>query len=320
MSRSRMPTRTIIAAFAGAGAVAFAVPAQAQKAECPVNHSKLQQVLKASVKASGGPANGGLPVNEWAAVVNRHGAVCAVAFSGKKATDQWLGSRAIAVEKANTVNAFSLDKYAVSTANLWAQSQPGGYLWGTAATNPPVAKDLYQGPFGDWGKGNDPLIGKVVGGVVAFGGGLALYQNGKLVGGLGASGNTSCADHNIAWRVRNKLGMGKVPNGPTPQHNDAIVYDVGANGKSESGWGHPECGHDAPQIAKQIGAGIVQVAQGGKAPSPAATQGAAPSDQQPSAASPPPTAPQPPALRPPGGAHPHTTIKPGGIPVEKQPK
>ena len=281
MPRSRFTYLGAVASLAAAAVVGGSFPAQAQKTQCPVKHGKLVQMLKQSVKASGGPANGGLPVNEWAAVVNRHGVVCAVAYSGNKPTDQWLGSRAIAVEKANTVNAFSLDKYAISTANLWAQSQPGGYLWGTAATNPPVAKELYQGPFSDWGKGNDPLIGKVVGGVVAFGGGLALYQHGKLVGGLGASGNTSCADHNIAWRVRQKLGMGHVPNGPTPQHNDAIIYDVGANGKSQSGWGHPECGHNAPQIAKQIGAGIVRVTQNERPPAPPATEGAASSEQKP---------------------------------------
>jgi len=294
-----MPTslliRPVLAGLVSAAAFSLSIPAHAQSKQCPVDHQKLVQILKSSVKASGGPDNGGLPVNEWAAVVNRFGIVCAVAYSGNKPTDQWLGSRAIAVEKANTVNAFGLDKYAISTANLWAQSQPGGYLWGAAGTSPPVAKELYFGDPSKFGSGADPLVGKVVGGVVAFGGGLALYQNGKLVGGLGASGNTSCADHNIAWRVRQKLQMDKVPNGPTAQHNDAIVYDVGKDGKSQSGWGHPECGHNAPQIAKQIGAGVVQVSQAGHAPSPAATQGAAPSEPAASSSKPsaaPPAAPK----------------------------
>lgn len=214
--------------------------------------------------------------------MNRQGVVCAVAYSGNKVDDQWLGSRAIAVEKANTVNAFGLDTFAISTANLWAGSQPGGYLYGAASANPPVAQDLYLGPPDKWGTGADPLIGKVVGGTVAFGGGLALYDGNKhIVGGLGASGNTSCADHNIAWRMRKALGLDHVPNGPTAQHNDAIVYDVGKDGKSESGWGHPECGHNAPQVAKQIGAGIVDVAQAGKPPAPPATEGAPPKDQAP---------------------------------------
>lgn len=286
MTRSVRPH--LAAAVIAGAALGIAGQAQAQeKAHCPVDHDKLAQVLKQNVKASGGPDSGGLPVNEWAAVVNRDGVVCAVAFSGNKPTDQWLGSRAIAVEKANTVNAFGLDSYAISTANLWAQSQPGGYLYGAAASNPPVAQDLYMGPPDKWGTGADPLVGKVVGGVIAFGGGLALYDNSKhLVGGLGASGNTSCADHNIAWRVRKALGLDHVPNGPSPQHNDAIVYDVGADGKSQSGWGHPECGHNGAQIAKQLGAGIVNIAQGSKPP---ATQGAAPNEPAP--ASPPPAPP-----------------------------
>jgi uncharacterized protein GlcG (DUF336 family) len=264
------------AAFALLATTFFSVPALAQqKPTCPVNHQKLVQVLKESVKASGGPDNGGLPVNEWAAVVNRDGVVCAVAYSGSKPTDQWLGSRAISVEKANTANAFSLDAYAISTANLWAQAQPGGYLYGGASGNPPVAKELYAGNPKKWGSDADPLTGKVVGGTIVFGGGLALYQNKKLVGGLGASGNTSCADHNIAWRVRKKLGMDKVPNGPSPKHNDEIIYDVGQNGKSESGYGHPECGHHGAQVAQQIGAGIVKVSQAAKSPAPPATEGAA---------------------------------------------
>lgn len=273
-----MPRLTYISvsvtSFLGAALIAW--PAHAQNTSCPVKHDQLVQALKQSVKASGGPDNGGLPNNEWAAVVNRQGLVCAVAFSGDKPTDQWLGSRAVALEKANTVNAFSLDNFAISTANLWAQAQPGnGPLFGAALSNPPVASELYAGNPDQWGSASDPLIGKPVGGVIVFGGGLALYENNKLVGGLGASGNTPCADHNIAWRVREKLGFGKVPNGPTAQHNDAIVYDV-VNGKSQSGWGHPSCGHDAPQIANKIGAGTV-VSQVDQPTGPSNVEGAQPS-------------------------------------------
>ena len=45
-----------------------------------------------------------------------------------------------------------------------------------------------------------------IGGVNVFGGGLALYNaKGVLIGGLGVSGDSSCADHNIAWRTRHNL-------------------------------------------------------------------------------------------------------------------
>src|SRR5436309_7841664 len=87
-------------------------------ADCPVDHAKLAGALRASVKPSGGPANGGFENHEWASVVARDGTVCAVVFSGATATDQWPGSRVISVEKASTANAFSLKGMALSTANL----------------------------------------------------------------------------------------------------------------------------------------------------------------------------------------------------------
>ena len=256
-----MPTKSKYAlfatAFAGAMLLAQAAAVAEAPRKCPVTHDKLVQMLQQSVPASGGPESGGLPVNEWAAVVDREGVVCAVAFSGKKPDDQWPGSRAIAIEKANTANSFSLDNYAISTANIYASTQPGGPLYGLAATLPPVGQEILAGDAAKFGSASDPAIGKRPGGTVLFGGGLGLYDGKAVVGGLGASGNTSCADHNIAWRLRQKLGLDKVPNGPSPSHNDAIIYDIGQNGKSASGWGHPLCGHNGAQIAQQIGAGVV---------------------------------------------------------------
>ncbi|TGT47517.1 heme-binding protein, partial [Mesorhizobium sp. M00.F.Ca.ET.170.01.1.1] len=52
------------------------------QAPCPTDHDKLLSALKANVKPSGGPANGGFETNEWAAIVARDGTICAVAFSG----------------------------------------------------------------------------------------------------------------------------------------------------------------------------------------------------------------------------------------------
>ena len=111
----------------GAGAAsAQTQPPAAPAADCPITHDQLATALKAAVKPSGGPSNGGLDNNEWAAIVNRDGNVCAVAFSGASWKDQWLGSRPIAVEKANTALSFSLDGMAMSTANLYAGAQPEG--------------------------------------------------------------------------------------------------------------------------------------------------------------------------------------------------
>ena len=55
--------------------------AQAGCAGLP-SHSELTTALKASVKPSGGPSNGGFDLNMWATVVNRHGEVCTVARTG----------------------------------------------------------------------------------------------------------------------------------------------------------------------------------------------------------------------------------------------
>ncbi len=238
-------------------ALAAWTPAPAKAADCPADHAKLLQALRASVKPSGGPSNGGFDNNEWAALVTRDGAVCAVAFSGSAPTDQWLGSRAIAVEKAGTANALSLNGFALSTANLFAGVQPGGFLFGLATTNPPNAELLYAGDAAKYGSESDPLIGQHVGGVVTFGGGLALYDGSGLVGGLGVSGDTSCADHNVAWRIRQALGLDKTPNGPGPDHNDEIIYDFAPDKTSASGYGHPVCKGTEPEIAGQIHAGYM---------------------------------------------------------------
>ncbi|TPJ74698.1 heme-binding protein [Mesorhizobium sp. B2-7-1] len=226
------------------------------QAPCPANHDKLLSALKSNVKASGGPPNGGFETNEWAAVVARDGAVCAVAFSGPTPDAQWPGSRLIAAEKANTANGLSLANMALSTANLYAGAQPGGSLFGLQATNPVNQAAAYAGDPRTFGSANDPLIGKPIGGVVVFGGGLALYDGKAIVGGLGISGDSSCADHNVAWRVRAALGLDKVPAGVNPNRKDAIIYDLDPGGKSASGWGHPLCaGHEA-DIAAELGSGV----------------------------------------------------------------
>src|SRR5215467_13815596 len=52
----------------------------------------------------------GLDFDMWGTIVDRDGTVCAVAFSGHSFKDQWLGSRVISAQKANTANASSLSK------------------------------------------------------------------------------------------------------------------------------------------------------------------------------------------------------------------
>ncbi len=101
------------------------------------------------------------------------------------------------------------------------------------------------------------MVGGKIGGINVFGGGLALYNAQKqIIGGLGVSGDSSCADHNIAWRTRNTLKLDFVPAGVGPDGSrpDNIVYDITtqpgfAIGVSASGWGHPACSAAATSIS-----------------------------------------------------------------------
>jgi uncharacterized protein GlcG (DUF336 family) len=218
------------------------------------NHAALQKALQGAVKPSGGPSNGGFDLNMWATLVDRDGIVCNIAFSGKVRGDQWPGSRVISAQKANTANAFSLDTLALSTANLFTAVQEGHSLFGLQASNPVDTVAAYGGSSARNGTPQDPMRGKKVGGVNVFGGGLALYKDGKVVGGLGVSGDSSCADHNVAWRVRSALGLGTVPGGVSAKKDDGIVYDI-ASGASKGGWGHPLCAGTEADVAVNIGAG-----------------------------------------------------------------
>jgi uncharacterized protein GlcG (DUF336 family) len=182
--------------------------------------------LKAALSAARQQPNGGFNLDMWATAVNRDGVVCAVAFTGANSGAQWPGSRVISAQKANTANAFSLPTLALSTANLWAATQPGGSLYGLQHSNPVDTDTAYRGPASDHGTANDPMVGKRIGGVNVFGGGLALYNSARnLIGAVGVSGDTSCADHNIAWRTRAALNMDHVPGGVgTPGRADNINY------------------------------------------------------------------------------------------------
>jgi uncharacterized protein GlcG (DUF336 family) len=215
--------------------------------------SELQATLKAVVTP---PTSGGFGLNMWATVVNRDGEVVAVAFSGNDRGDQWPGSRVISAQKANTANAFSLPGFALSTANLYSAVQPGGSLFGLQHSNPVDTEVAYKGPSQNYGKQNDPMVGSKIGGVNVFGGGLALYTpEGKLIGAIGVSGDSSCTDHVVAWKVRHALNLDNVPAGPVPggalHGTDNMVHDITqdphGHDVSASGWGHPVC--DATEAA-----------------------------------------------------------------------
>jgi hypothetical protein len=233
----------------------------------------LQQNLASVVQAGG---SGGLGFNMWATIVANDGTVCAVAFSGENYTNQWLASRVISAQKANTANGLSLGKnsnmptdslfpkgLALSTANLYAAVQPGGSLFGLQFSNPVDPDQAYLKQNGQpddpatFGTARDPMVGRPIGGVNVFGGGLGLYRGGIKIGGVGVSGDTSCTDHFVAWKLRSALGLDHL--GPVQgvsgdsQRPDNIVFDVADNqpnpstpvqggvGVSLKGFGHPKC-------------------------------------------------------------------------------
>ena len=152
-------------------------------------------------------------------------------FSGADRGSQWPCSRVISAQKANTANTFSLDT-----------------LYSFQFSNRVDTAVAYGGNPAAVGAKFDPMVGNRVGGINVFGGGLALYNNSrKMIGALGLSGDTSCADNNQAWLVRKSLGLdnlagiGGVSGDATRPDN--VVYDS-INGNSNNitdGWEQPTC-------------------------------------------------------------------------------
>jgi len=87
--------------------------------------------------------------------------------------DAWVGSIAIAKSKAYTALCFSSNENALTTRTLGALTQPGGPLWNIGNSN---RQD----------------------GLIEFPGGMPLYRNGELVGGIGVSGDGVEQDENVA--------------------------------------------------------------------------------------------------------------------------
>ena len=226
---------------------AFAAPLPGTCPSLP-KHAELVQALTDARKAD----NGGFNLDMWGTIVDRSGIVCAVAYTGAKVDSQWPGSRVISAQKANTANSFSLAGLALSTANLYSAVQPGASLFGLQESNPVNTLIAYRGSVMKFGSDKDPMFGDRVGGVNVFGGGLALYNDkGEIVGGLGVSGDSSCADHNIAWRTRHTLKLDFVPGGVSADKNDQIIYDI-TDGKSAGGFGHPKCAGKEHEIVSTL--------------------------------------------------------------------
>jgi uncharacterized protein GlcG (DUF336 family) len=209
--------------------------AETTGSSCPglPTNAQLQQFLQHAavgqeISGSLGPNTdaGGLFKGErmWGAIVNRDGRLCAFITSTTDPTHVWPASQAIAKAKAFTANGLSLDDFVLSTARLYTFALPGHSLFGLNQSN--AFNPLFLIPPG--GSGG---VGLIAGGIITFGGGVPLYAGGTIIGGLGVSGDTACADHEIAKRVRDLAGLNP-PGGPLV---DDIVYEP------DSIFAHPLC-------------------------------------------------------------------------------
>lgn len=170
------------------------------------------------VRATKKDTTKGLRNHMWVTMVDQTGMVCYVvntAGEGQRSSQTWGLSRVISAQKANTSNGLSLSapKQPWSSAMVYAAAQPGGFLYGVQHSNPVDASEAYLGSPAAYGTAFDPLIGKRIGGINVFGGGLGLYKpaGNVKIGAIGASGDTSCTDHAFAWQVRLALaGVGLV--------------------------------------------------------------------------------------------------------------
>ena len=192
-----------------------------ERTACPVAHGALVQQLRAAVAAVGS-------LHMWGAVVNRDGVVCAIGFSGADRNAQFPVSRVISAAKAFTANGLSLDGSPLSTAQVYGATQPRASLFGLADGNPVDAAAAYRGPTTRFGTASDPLVGKRIGGTITFGGGVSLFTGGTtVVGGIGVSGDTACADDDVVRELRKRLGL-------VPSASDTASFGPGAGQ-------HPTC-------------------------------------------------------------------------------
>jgi len=126
-------------------------------------------------------------------VVDREGQI----VGRRSMPDAWAGSVSIAYAKAFTAMAFSSDQNALTTRSVGVLSQPGGALWQIGNSN----RDH---------------------GIIEFPGGLPLYREGKLVGGIGVSGDGVEEDENVAeggakgFEPPAAIRIDKVTNGAVP--------------------------------------------------------------------------------------------------------
>ncbi len=210
----------------------FAAPTLAHAEPCGIDQATIRQIQNQLLPVTqNADHNGGIlaPNRMWLAIVDRQGVLCSIINTNATNGDAWPASRANAIAKAFTGNGFANSALALSSANLYAATLPGGSLWGLQETN----------TFNAFVDAQNIGPGWTSGGIVALGGGLGLYRAGQAIGGLGVSGDTACADHAIAYRVRHLAGLDGIPGGVGLSGTDNIVY--AAPNTTPTAFQHPHC-------------------------------------------------------------------------------
>lgn len=271
-----MKSNRIVAIILSTSSLALAGQAVAGCGD--VNRGDLETIAKRVVGTTN-VNNGGFGLPMWVTMVDETGKVCHVLNTGASGANvgntSWLGSRVISAQKANTANAFSLDGFAISSGILYRTVHENNSLFGLQQSNPVDPTAAYAGGPRKFGTDRDALTGKRIGGINVFGGGVALYNSAKRkVGAIGVSGDTSCTDHVVAWKIRKELKMDNVPAGFTNSNFDAqgnpLVLKAGSKGdeiiidrdgdghkiKGAEFWDHAAC-PNTPTDAQADGAIIL---------------------------------------------------------------
>ena len=229
-------------------------------------YGSVREILYDQLKAAVVPENGGFNNNVWLVIVDETGGVCHVMNSGAENAfvypdlrESWITGRVDAATKAFSANGFSVSSdakqsghnIAFSSANLYQATQPGGPLFGIQFSNPANFTMTQADGFTHYfGTSQDPMMGLIPGGISVTGGGVALYpDNGLKEGGLGISGDTTCTDHIVAWKIRYAIKLDYIPGGPAAGATPGQTTD---NMTFSGPYRHPSCSTKEKNVIKQL--------------------------------------------------------------------
>lgn len=183
----RIPFRRLSLSFAVIGVSLAVLLGMRRPVAAPADLTQADiDVIVAQAVAAAGTTNSAF--RTVPAVQTTRMQIAVVARDGKllrifSMPDAWVGSIDIAIAKARTGAFFSSNQNALTSRVVGDASQPGGPLWGIGNSN-------QVGISGSAEFRN---------GIITFPGGVPLYKNGQLVGGIGVSGDGVDQDEAVAF-------------------------------------------------------------------------------------------------------------------------